>query len=138
MEQQHDRLLERLFTSFKDCKDKVDQTMEFTEHRYNDTKRELFRVTSVAEAAVEKVRFAELQLEVKGLKSLFEREMDHMQDHCRKMLDKNAEVTLKFANLQQDFEDLKINGDMNARSFSTSSPFPVNKLRKQQTMFGRR
>lgn len=109
MEQQQDRLLERLFNSFKDCNEKMEQSVEFTEHRYNDIKREMLRLTTVAEAAVEKARFSELNLEVKSLKSLFEREMDLIQDHCRKILDQNAEVSLKFANLSKDFEDLKDN-----------------------------
>ena len=76
VDQQHDRMLERLFSSFKECTTKVDTAVEFTDHRYNDTKRELLRVSTIAEAAVEKVRFAELHLEVRGLKSMVESEMD--------------------------------------------------------------
>lgn len=50
--QQHDKLLERVFLSFKECNTKVDTAVEFTDNRYNDTKRELLRISTLAESAV--------------------------------------------------------------------------------------
>ena len=48
----NDRLMDRLFNSFKDCSAKVDNCLEFAESRHGDLKRELLRLTGVAEQAV--------------------------------------------------------------------------------------
>ena len=69
MNLQNDRLLERVFTSFKDCNHKVETCIEFSNSRHSDLKKELFRITGIAEAAVDKTRFAELSLSSKALKT---------------------------------------------------------------------
>ena len=65
---QSDRLLDRLFTSFKEMNAKVENCLDFAESRYTDTKREMLRVSTVAEAAVPLAKYSSLELQLRGLK----------------------------------------------------------------------
>ena len=76
MDAQQDRLLDRLFTSFKDCSSKVENCLNFAESRHSDLKREMSRLTGVVEAAVPLPKFTELQLSLKAMKVQVETEMD--------------------------------------------------------------
>jgi hypothetical protein len=71
-----DRMLDRLYSSFKECNTKVDTAVEFTNDRYNDTKRELMRLSTKVEGTVNTLKFAELSIDVKSMKKNFEEEID--------------------------------------------------------------
>jgi hypothetical protein len=93
----------------------VGTAVEFTEDRYADTKRELMRLQSKVESTVEKVRFAELSLDVKAMRKSFEEEMDAIQKFAREARDKQTEMAIKFAGLNREFESLKEEGGSPAK-----------------------
>ena len=96
MSSQQEELLERVFTSFRECSQKVETCLEFADARHGDTKRELNRIDAIAKAAVENVKFAQLDLQTKDLKKQFEREIDTVHEYIRKSNDKMTETQIKF------------------------------------------
>lgn len=110
MKLKEDRMLERLYNSFKECSSKVDTAVEFTDDRYADTKRELMRLQSKVDNAVEKVKFAELNIEVKSMRKGFEEEIDAVQSYVRESRDKQTEMQIKVNQLFKEFDALKDEG----------------------------
>jgi hypothetical protein len=104
LELQNNLLLERVFTSFKECNKKVENCLEFSEARNTDNKREIMRINTLAEGAVEKLKFAELNIYTKQLKQQFEREIDLIQESVRGSMDKMTETTFKFNAFKKETE----------------------------------
>lgn len=122
MKQKEDRMLERLYNSFKECSSKVETAVEFTDDRYADTKRELMRLQSKVDNAVEKVKFAELNLEVRSMRKGFEEEIDVVQSYVREARDKHTEMQIKFNTLTKEMEALKEEGAVGP-SAAMKAPF---------------
>lgn len=88
IKQMEAKMIDRLYNSFKECNTKVETAVDFTEHRYADTKRELLHLSSKIENTIEKVKFAELQLDVRVMKKTMEEEIDLVQKFAREARDK--------------------------------------------------